>query len=172
MSAKNVTVAKSGHFLNLSRNGDLDKESVTFDVRAEWRSEAVTMRVTADRYNHSNGMSQWRIYGGNGVYGDDLHGFRLRDLSDTAKARIVALARPMVEDWLSSGEWDQSHVEALYYVIKGMVVRFDHYGPNPTADFRNILDKNAHFIGDDRFWALRQVANTFDDYMKDVRDLP
>lgn len=100
----NLTLTKpnGSHWLapEHGRGGQLAREELYPVLTAEVRGVERTVRVSADRYRHSNGWSDWRIY--------------VRDvepsngIGDKTRAGLNAAAEPIVRAWLASDAYKAS----------------------------------------------------------------
>lgn len=96
---------------------DVSKEEVYGYFRATWRGVPVVFTMSADRYRHSSGISEWRIYCTDAreidpALAEDVYG-RGPAVSDTARQRLGAAARPVVEQWLASADYVTSRRTAF-----------------------------------------------------------
>jgi hypothetical protein len=86
------------------------------------RVGTVRAQFSVDRYVHSSGWSDWRIYArevtpGNGV-------------GDAARAAINEAGKPLILAWLASDEYRHSRARAIAYAVK-RGIEYDR----PTASY-------------------------------------
>lgn len=115
-------------YVAIDREG-ISKEQGYFTVSCVWRGSRVELRVEADRYRHSSGMSEWRISMPNS------------GLTDTAYAAIRPAVVPFIEQWLASPALYAARAEGLYYELR-----------------RNLRDERYSLDGFDRLLAQCEPA--------------
>jgi len=109
------------------------REEVYAYFRATWRKRPVIVTMQADRYTHSSGLSEWRIYATEARYFDpERNGGRGELVTDTARQRLSEACRPAVAAWLDSDEYPASLADA----VRNMIVREmgDRYRPNTARE--------------------------------------
>lgn len=152
-------VGTRSHHVTLDRFGQLDREEVYGDVEAVWRGERVTVKVTANRYRHSSGVSDWRIFIQDARYGDGDYG--TKSLTDTARSRLREETTGELAGWIDSECYRSSFGRALVYALK-LIVREPHY--NAPDHLRQAIPKHVEFIGSlnaDALFALADKAEAF-----------
>ena len=96
------------------------REQVFGYFTATWLGEPVIVTMQADRYTHSSGLSDWRIYAEQARSFDaDANGGRGHELTDTARRRLSDACRPLMVAWLESDEYAPSLANA----VRNMIVR-------------------------------------------------
>lgn len=123
MSAKDAVLEKTGsHWVSddnySSRVDGISKEEVYLYFSAKWRGQPVQVEVSADRYAHSSGISEWRVYArASRFYDPERNGGRGEETSGTARAALSKLCEPIATAWLSSDEYRASFERALAHMI-------------------------------------------------------
>lgn len=96
------------------------REQVFGYFTATWLGEPVIVTMQADRYTHSSGLSDWRIYAEQArSFDPEANGGRGPDLTDTARKRLSDACRPAMAAWLESDEYPASLADA----VRNMIVR-------------------------------------------------
>ena len=96
------------------------REQVFGYFKATWRGEPVIVTMQADRYTHSSGLSDWRIYAEQArSFDPERNGGRGDDLTDTARGRLSDACKPLMAAWLDSDEYAPSLANA----VRNMIVR-------------------------------------------------
>lgn len=123
MSAKDAALERTGSHSVIddnysSRADGISSEEVFGYFTATWRSRPVMVTVSADKYAHSSGMSDWRIYASEARYVDtEKNGNRGEDVTATAKSALSKLCAPLMSDWLGTDEYVASFQRALARMI-------------------------------------------------------
>ena len=163
MTAKNVTMTdQRSHWVRLDHNGDLEKEEIFVTFTADWRGEPCVVRMEANRYRHSSGVSEWRIFATAGKYGNDLHAYGQKELSDTARARLAAVARPTMQAWIDSDDYKQSHNLALYAWFKREVG--DLKSHSDCSRLHKLVNANAQALGFAHTTRLKDAIAAFNTF--------
>lgn len=143
------------------------REQVFGYFKAEWRGLPVIVTMQADRYTHSSGLSDWRIYAESARYYDaDANGGRGADVTDLARQRLSEACRPAMSEWLHGDEYAGS----LSRAVRNMIVRQigEKYGNNAdrlltTYADRLTLDQakaiRAALVARDSFRAAMETAS-------------
>lgn len=136
MSVKNVERVGKWHVWTSDDAGRGYREECYPSFHATWRGEPVRFTIQANRYEHSSGISEWRVYcqdAREGRYAFDREdgtredGYRGRELTDTARARLREAAEPIVREWLASEEYRREHKRALAsMVVREIMERYGH----------------------------------------------
>lgn len=142
-------------------DGRKEEVRITFD--ATWRGEPCVLRMTASRYVHSSGWSDWTVYTEDakrdgGVWGEYL--------SETAYTRLGDAARPLVQEWLKSDEYTESERVAYYYAIRGQAHDLRPYGTVPTMVMRRNMERYADKLTPAMQDRLTRLCDAFDAYAK------
>jgi hypothetical protein len=123
MSAKDAALQKTGsHWVSddnySSRADGISKEEVYFYFTAQWRGRPVQVEVSADRYAHSSGISEWRVYARDArFYDPERNGGRGEATTGTARAALGKLCVPIAEEWLTSDAYTASFQNALAHMV-------------------------------------------------------
>lgn len=174
MTTKTPTVTPArvhSHYLDLGYHDtpDVDKEQVFLTFVGAWRGEPAAVTMQADRYRHSEGLSEWRVYATEARgYTDEPHGWGAH-LTETARRRLSDAAKPTVLAWLDGatltgpdGDTLPTYTESYYSAARHAVARAarsDRYDGNRIRRmahaWRSIL------LPDDRR-ALEAIAEAHD----------
>jgi hypothetical protein len=95
-----------------------DREELYPTYNATWRGRPVVVQVRADRYTHSSGLSDWRVYVNDAreaTPGDERG--RGPELSGRAREVLGDELRPIVREWLASEEYAASRRKAFARAI-------------------------------------------------------
>lgn len=123
MSAKNAVLRKTGsHWVSddnySSRHNGISKEEIYFYFDAQWRGRPVQVEVSADKYAHSSGMSDWRIYARAArFYDPERNGGRGEETTGTARSALSKLCVPIAIAWLDTDEYKASFQRALAHMV-------------------------------------------------------
>jgi hypothetical protein len=129
------------------------KEAVYLRFVAPWRKRPVVIAMRADRYTHSEGLSEWRITP-HESYGDDK-------LTDLARSRVAGQLRHEVEAWLTSPAYTESERVAYRWAIKGMVRELRPYD-NPTRTIRATIALYLDKLAENDFHNLLTMCDAYD----------
>lgn len=111
-----------------TRRGKNQKEEIFFRFETEWRGEAAFVTVSADKYVHSSGWSEWRIYATE-VRKQEWGQYH----TDTAKTRMSEVYRPVVEAWLKSDAYTASRQRAFEHLAARVLEDLDHERDIPSV---------------------------------------
>jgi hypothetical protein len=122
MSAKNAELNRTGsHWVsddNSCRSEGISKEEVYFYFSATWRGQPVQVEVSADRYAHTSGMSEWRVYARAArFYDPERNGGRGEETTETARSALSNLCSPIATDWLKTDAYTVSFQTALANMV-------------------------------------------------------
>jgi hypothetical protein len=152
----------------------ITKEEFYPVILTEWRGESVNLECSADRYLHSSGMSEWRIYAragkirsedeaGNVTYG--------REITETARRRLFTELEHLVSEWLEGEEYRAGHRRAVFYAL-GRLLR-DRYSDAAIRDLYSAagaMVAAGEISADDRIDWLR-VAEARQTYERELEEL-
>jgi hypothetical protein len=160
MSAKNAVLRKTGsHYISddsSSHVNGISKEEVYFYFDAQWRGRPVQVEVSADRYAHSSGMSDWRAYARAArFYDPERNGGRGEETTGTARSALGRLCVPIAVEWLSTDAYRSSFQAALGH----MVMRKFQDGYSAS---RRVSEALATFKGRLSPDVLRAIGETLD----------
>lgn len=161
---------------------DWDRRTQTYDASREevflyftttWRGEEAHVTVEANRYRHSEGMSEWRIFANDCRKTE--HGTHH---TDTAKRRLSDMLRPIVETWLAGtcNNWEDVTVaEDFAYVdyatsernaynsaIRHEAYDLKPYLSNPTSRMREYIASFSHKLTSGQVADLLRLADKYD----------
>jgi len=103
---------KFGCTVSADEMSGIDKEELYLTFTTTWRGADVVVQMGADRYRHSSGVSDWRIYPANAIEGSDPYG-RGKALTDTARRRLSEQLTPLVEAFIAGDEYPVSRARAV-----------------------------------------------------------
>ena len=166
MSAKDAVLEKTGsHWVSdenySSRHEGISKEEVFFYFSAKWRGQPVQVAVSADKYAHSSGMSDWRVYARAARYYDpERNGGSGEETTATARRALGELCVPIAMEWLVSDEYAASFQRALAHMV---MRKFD----NKYSTERDVTTALATFedrLSADIRQAIRSALDAFKAY--------
>lgn len=135
MATKTPTVQPArvhSHYLDLGYQDtpDVDKEQVFVTLIGAWRGERASVTMEANRYRHSEGLSEWRIFPSEARAHVDEPNQWGAHLTDTARRRLGDAARPIVAAWLDGAPLDgpdgtvlPTYAESYYTAARHAVAR-------------------------------------------------
>lgn len=136
-------IARTGsHSITIGHDGEREREEVFVYCATEWRGAPVIVTMRADRYRHSSGLSEWRVYASearsktNEPYGFGAH------VTDTARQRLNDACKPLALTWLDSDDYRTSEADALHSAAASAVTYGSHgrgWRYDGTALARQIL---------------------------------
>jgi hypothetical protein len=156
------------HFITIGHDG-IEKEEVWIYFETSWRNRPAIVEMSADRYVHSSGMSEWRITARDAKESDPTrNGNRGDDLTQLARQRLGAQLRPVVEQWLASERYTESRQaafgHALYRMALDLSARF-----NSTDPLRKALAMYGHELKPETMRRLFDAADAYDRFSAIVR---
>ena len=100
------------------------KEELFPTILTDWRGQPAAVTMESSRYEHSSGMSEWRIFPREARTYDTDHapGTFGAHLTDTARRRLGELAEPLVVEYLASPDYRANRhaaVQSALYRIAG-----------------------------------------------------
>ena len=142
------------------------REQVFGYFTATWLGEPVIVTMQADRYTHSSGLSDWRIYAEQArSFDPEANGGRGPELTDTARRRLSDACKPLMVAWLEGDEYAPSLADA----VRNMIVRemkdrhtstaprlLETYGDRLTATQREAIA--AALAKRDEYHAALEIA--------------
>lgn len=149
------------------------KEEGCLHFDASWRGRPVSVTMQADRYEHSSGISDWRIYATEAREGhaptleDGRRGRSLGDhLTETARHRLSDELKPAVAAWIASDAYTAARASALAAMILRRIEQANkHYG---TREARQLLATYAGEIPSRAHVDLTHLADTLDAYRAEL----
>lgn len=152
----------TGHSVEFDYRQQLDNEQVYLTFETEWRGQPAVVRMQADRYRHSSGISEWRYRVDEARGADTSDGRRGADLSGTARSRLSDQLRPLVEEWLGSEAYETSRDEAYFDAVRRMVREARPY-PDPMRDVRKVLLDSVYMTiaQRDRLYRMAEAYEAF-----------
>lgn len=180
MTAKDAVLESVGsHYVNLgsygSEAGTADKEELYPLFTATWRGQPVRVEMRVDRYKHSSGWSDWRIYAG-GAYNTDTSassgqpGFRGDPVSDTARSRLGDLCKPLVEEWLNSPAYKASRAHAFQHAVRRELAN-DLRPSYGTDRAKRLLELNRSELPDGAYELFVEAITAYDNFAEVLRKI-
>jgi hypothetical protein len=98
----------------------ITKEEAYATILTEWRGQSVNLELELSRYQHSSGMSEWRVLPYEARLRDDSTGEVIygSGISDTARHRLFEALAPLAEAWLSTDQYRVSHRRAVQHALQ------------------------------------------------------
>lgn len=147
------------HSVRFDNRGQLEKEEVFPTFETTWRGAAVTVQMSADRYRHSSGISEWRIYA---VNTRDEKGGALTPL---ARSRMTEQLRPLVYEWLLTDAYAASRRQAFANALQREFYDLHPYRHDePTHNVRRLLAAHAGELSPAVLERFTRAADAFDAY--------
>lgn len=151
------------------------KEELFPQFLTTWRGVPVLVEMNANRYEHSSGMSEWRIYA-TAAYKcsaePNEHGYFTvsPSVTDTARARLGTECQPNVSEWLASVDYALSRERAINHALGRIARDMRGYGDPPSRDLRaaTVAMSKAHEITRESSARWEKVANAFDRYQEQL----
>jgi hypothetical protein len=150
------------------------KEELFPSILTEWRGDSVVLGMSADRYEHSSGMSEWRVIGREARARHDADGQETtfgHAVSDLARRRLSEALAPLVYHWLRTEEYRLSRRSAIQHAL-ARVIR-DGRPTVKSADLRNaaraMLELGEISEGDLEDWG--RLADLRDAYVDALEEL-
>ena len=117
------------------------KEEVYAYLDATWRGRPVKVTMRADRYTHSSGLSDWRIYASEAREVPGPSQYLGANLTDTARRALSDLCRPLVAQWIASPEYGASEEGAYRRALARHIREL-----RPWEDATRDVVKAAHLL--------------------------
>lgn len=147
----------------------ITKEELYPTFRTEWRGAPVMLQMRADRYEHSSGLSDWRIVASTAYEMADPENpenqyARGAAVSDIARKRLADDHRQSVVDWLKSVDYVISRRAAVQRALARVADDLRGYSTPASRELRDASDamyaasEIAHL--QHRQWGV--AANAFD----------
>lgn len=134
------------------------KETATLEFVATWRGRPVVLRMEANRYVHSQGWSEWRIFARQAR--EDTNGQGLgAELTDTARTRLRDEFSPAVEAWLKSKAYRDSESRAYVWAIQAEARELARYG---SDRLRHAVRANINKVPKADATRLMRAADAYD----------
>lgn len=161
------TFETGSHYITIGwQNGFqvVEKEEVHFYCDTVWRGTPACVTISADRYLHSSGMSEWRLYvsdarGCSGSEDDPI----IVDLSNTARRRLGEQCIPIARKWLASDIYSTSRLsafsDALTRMARDLSSRHDS-----TTKLRNALTAFCSELSGKTYNRLIRAADAYDTF--------
>ena len=161
-------LSATSHYVTLTRDGELSKEEVYLTFATKWQGKDVLVKMTCDRYRHSSGMSEWRVYASEArSKTDEPHGYGAH-VSDLAKSRLSAACKPHALRWVDNfnGEYVVSETAAYFHAIKRVAGDLKTYSDTPGDEVRTLIGATLGKLSREQADALLNMADAFDAFSK------
>lgn len=155
---------ESAHFyVTFQHNGEVSKKEVCFTFEAEWQGQPCQVRLEADRYRHTAGLSDWRVVPTSARRYTDLERKGpLVPLTETAKSRLGDACRPLALAWLTSPACDTAERRAFYEAILRGLNEPRLSFEEPTREVRRLIAKHAERLDAAALTHLTNVCDAID----------
>jgi hypothetical protein len=155
------------------RDGEIhDKETVDFSYRTEWRGQPVRVDLQADRYRHSSGWSDWRVYATNSLYVDadgQNMTFTAGEVTPTAHARLSDACKPDVYAWLASDAYPASRRSAFSVMVENAIREMRPYMSDLGRE-RKLLDAARPELDEADFDRLGRALDAYEEFAGILRE--
>lgn len=167
MSTKEITgeIDRVSHWI--THDYHTKKEEIVFYIRTEWRGTPARAVLTADRYEHSSGWSEWRVRCSEAR--EAMTEGLGASLTDTARTRMRERFEPMVRDWLDSTEYPASRGRSLTAMLRNKLLDAKPYGDPPTREVRGVLEAVGGEMSPEDVAYVTQTADAYDTFVKVLR---
>lgn len=146
---------------------EVEKEEVFFYFETTWRGRPALVTLSADRYRHSSGMSEWRVYANDAKEHDpERYGGRGDDLTDLARRRLGEQLIPVARVWLASESYAESRQTAFYHALDHMARELSAFSRRDTGDLRKALATFGHELPPDAMRRLFDAADAFERFLE------
>jgi hypothetical protein len=139
-----VSVGSHSVSLEYASGSEVTREECYPEITATWRGEEVKITMEANRYVHSSGWSEWRVF----VHRTDP------GVTDTARAALREACEPIVREWLDSDEYTASRERAFFWMIRRQVQDERYNAGRPVQT----LTAHRHELTDDDAAQLEAAA--------------
>jgi hypothetical protein len=163
-------VRVGSHTVTLDRSGKVEREEMFPVFNTEWRGQPATLQMEANRYRHSQGMSDWRIFprdAREGHYDVRTYG---NELTDTARQRLGEQNTETVSAWLASDEYAASRRLAFVYALRRIAGELRTYGDVPSRDLRTAVERCSDELTSDDVGRFISVAQAFDTFARLLKE--
>jgi len=157
MSTTPELLLAGGHSITAGYNNW--KEEVHLYYRTEWRGESVVVTMALSRYQHSSGISEWRIYAQDARVGTEAHGCGPH-LTDLAQSRLSAQLQPLAAEWLTTDAYRTSESLAYFHAVKRELGDATPYGGSKRA--QQLLANYSEKFCDTQRGQLIEMCDAFD----------
>lgn len=139
------------------------KEEVFLTFCTAWRGKGAEVKMRADRYTHSAGLSDWRVYAveAQGIESTG-RGWSGRDLTETARHRLGELAAPVAREWLESGSYRASEADAWFRAVRREFDDLRPYSDHPADRVREAVTRWRNKMTPQAAAQLVLTADAFD----------
>jgi hypothetical protein len=158
------TIVRRSHWVGLDHAGRFQKEEVFTTYAATWRGRPVLVTMSADRYEHSSGVSEWRIYASEAREEPAEGHYQGENLTDTARRRLSDQHKQVVRDWLESDDYHRSEAQAYADALRRVASDLRPYMSEPASGLRRALATNRDKLIPLDVHRFEQAADAFDTY--------
>jgi len=155
-----VKLLQASHWVELepySPHG-IRKEQVYARLASNWRGQDVQIEAVLDRYQHSNGLSDWRLYSVDVRAWDQARGGFYDYVSDVARQRLREACAPVALAYTTSDDYAITWHAALVRAIRD-AVREERY--DSVALTRRMVEAWSRDLG-------RETCETFEHLAKQL----
>jgi hypothetical protein len=146
------------------------REEVWLSFRAVWRGADVLVKMNANRYTHSSGLSEWRIHCEDAREYDFDKPQAGKDLTDTARRRLSEQCEPLVFAWLGTADYRRSESQAYLFAIKDKLRDPGKlYSEEPTREVRELMQLHSKKLSVRQYEYLLKLANACDEFVSIYR---
>lgn len=160
MKAEAVLTRTGSHHVTLEYGETPSKEECFFYFDTAWRGSPAMVTMSADRYKHSSGWSEWRIYAVDAREIDEAgNGRRGPDLTDLARRRLSDQLEPLVEAWLAGPDYAASRARAFASALERELWELRYRG---TDRIRRTLSALSHELEPAALERLTSAVDAWD----------
>jgi hypothetical protein len=168
-----VQLDKVSHYVELEPYAPhkVAKEQLWLTMFSEWRGERVRIEATLIRHSYREGMGAWQLcsfapktyaeasdWRSAGWYGD---------MTDTARSRLYAAAKPLAETYEPSEDYARTYAAAIVYAIREQ--HRERYEPARTI--RGMVNAWREVIGSEASAKLEELASHLEAVATTAADL-
>ena len=156
-----VELLQASHWIELERSGDyaIQKEEIYARLASSWRGVDVQIEAVVQRYRHSNGLSDWRLYSAEvRAWSEPRNGF-YDYVSDVARQRLREACEPVAVAYTTSDDYANTFHAALVRAIRDEVQN-ERYEPARTT--RRMVEAWSKDLGRDTCEKFGHLADQFE----------
>ena len=143
---------------------DAIKEEVFLYFDATWQGRPVVVTLHADRYTHSEGLSEWRVYASEAREIPAEGQYAGANLTDTARRRLSDACYDDAREWLWSSAYIASAAGAYVRALEHGFYDLRPSYTEPTKRVREDVARWAHKIPDAERARLERLADAYDHF--------
>lgn len=171
------------HSISIEWDGGVlvvSKEEVFFYFETAWRGTPARVTISADRYRHSSGMSEWRLYASEAREidpSDPDNRWTGAHLTDLARRRLGESCIPQASNWLAGGNtrydngvsYRTSRENAFGYALTRMASDLSSRHDS-TATLRRALATFRDELSNETRSRLVRAADAYDTFTAILND--